>query len=140
MTVTRFQNYVFPFIQYEIGDICMFSSEKYLCGLDSYAITDIKGRNDDYVIAPKGAQIIRFAYIFKQTSSTKECQAVQNVLNKTIIQIVKRIDYNISNENSIRQVVKEWISPTICVDFEYVDEIPRMKSGKFKTVVSNLKK
>ena len=57
-----------------------------------------------------------------------------------MIRIVKRSDYKFSNENSIRKAIKEWISPSIGVDFEYVDEIPRTKSGKFKAVVSNIKR
>lgn len=140
MIATGFQNFAMPFIRYEIGDIGTFSSEKCTCGINSQVITDIEGRNGDYVITPEGAHIMRFGYIFKQTSSIKECQVVQNEMGKIIIRIVKRDDYNIANENSIRQAVKEWISPTIGVDFEYVDEIPRTKSGKFKAVVSNLSK
>ena len=140
MIATGFQNFAMPFIRYEIGDIGTFSSERCSCGINSQVITDIEGRNGDYVITPEGAHVMRFGYIFKQTSSIKECQVVQNELDKIIIRIVKRDDYSIANENSIRQAVKEWISPTIGVDFEYVDEIPRTKSGKFKAVVSNLKK
>ena len=140
MIATGFQNFAMPFIRYEIGDIGTFSSERCSCGINSQVITDIEGRNGDYVITPEGAHVMRFGYIFKQTSSIKECQVVQNELDKIVIRIVKRDDYNNSNENLIRQAVKEWISPTIGVDFEYVDEIPRTKSGKFKAVVSNLKK
>lgn len=140
MLATGYQNYAMPFIRYEIGDIGTFSNKKCKCGINSQVILDIEGRNGDYVITPEGAHIMRFGYIFKETSSIKECQIVQNELNKLTVRIVRRSDYKLSNENSIRKAVKEWISPSIGVDFEYVDEIPRTKSGKFKAVVSNIKR
>ena len=140
MLATGFQNFAMPFIRYEIGDIGTFSKEKCSCGINSQVITDIKGRNGDYVITPEGAHIMRFGYIFKETSSIKECQIVQKELGSLVVRIVKRNNYNVSVEANIRNAIKEWISPTIKVFFEYVNEIPRTKSGKFKAVVSELNK
>jgi hypothetical protein len=34
--------------------------------------------------------------------------------------------------------VARWISPTLGVEFEYVDEIPRERNGKFRAVLSHL--
>ena len=139
MVATGFQNFAMPFIRYEIGDTGTFTDKKCDCGLQSQVITDIEGRNGDYVITPEGAHIMRFGYIFKETSSIKECQIVQKELGSLIVRIVKRDNYNKSTEENIREAIKEWISPTIRVNFEYVNEIPRTKSGKFKAVVSELR-
>lgn len=140
MIATGFQNLAMPFIRYEIGDTATFSFDKCDCGLKSQVITDIEGRNGDYVITPEGAHIMRFGYIFKETSSIKECQIVQKELGSIIVRIVKRDNYSLSTEARIRERIKEWISPSILVNFEYVTEIPRTKAGKFKAVVSELNK
>ena len=139
MVATGFQNFAMPFIRYEIGDTGTFSSSNCKCGLNSQVITDIEGRNGDYVITPEGAHIMRFGYIFKETKDIKECQIVQRELGEMIVRIVKRDSYNLRTEENLKKAIKEWISPTIKVSFEYVNEIPRTKSGKFKAVVSELR-
>ena len=140
MLATGFQNFAMPFIRYEIGDIGTFSKEKCSCGINSQVITDIEGRNEDYIITPEGSHIMRMDYIFKGTSSIKECQIVQRELDSIIIRIVKRDNYSMQIENNLKSAIKDMISPTIKVFFEYVNEIPRTKSGKFKAVVSELNK
>ncbi len=128
---TGFQNLGMPFIRYEIGDTATFIS--------SYIISDIEGRNGDFVITPEGAKVMRFGYIFKCTKDIKECQIAQKKEGEMIVRAVLRQGADISGlENDIRAAVKEWISPTIKVLFEYVDAIPRTKAGKFKAVVSEL--
>ena len=140
MLATGFQNFAMPFIRYEIGDIGTFSKEKCSCGINSQVITDIEGRSEDYIITPEGSHIMRMDYIFKGTSSIKECQIVQRELGSIIVRIVKRDNYSIQIENNLKSAIKDMISPTIKVFFEYVNEIPRTKSGKFKAVVSELNK
>lgn len=137
---TGFQNYGMPFIRYEIGDISTFSNKCCSCGINSQILIDIEGRNGDYVITPEGAYIMRFGYIFKETPSIKECQIIQRKLGELTIRIVRRNDYNVKTEEILRIAIKEWISPTIKVNFEYVDEIPRTKAGKFKAVISEIDK
>ena len=140
MLATGFQNFAMPFIRYEIGDIATFSDKECSCGNKSQAIIDIEGRTEDYIITPEGTHIMRLDYIFKDTDSIKECQIVQNKLGSMLVRIIRRENYSEKDELKIRKEIKTMISPTIHVDFEYVNEIPRTKSGKFKAVVSNLKK
>lgn len=128
---TGFQNLGMPFIRYEIGDTATFISNN--------IISDIEGRNGDFVITPEGAKVMRFGYIFKCTREIKECQIAQKKEGEMIVRAILRQGADINGlENDIRAAVKEWISPTIKVLFEYVDAIPRTKAGKFKAVVSEL--
>lgn len=140
LLATGFQNLAMPFIRYSIGDTAIFSKERCECGLKSQVIKDIEGRNEDYIITPEGAHVMRLDYIFKGTSSIRECQIIQKKLGEIIIRIVRRDNYSILVEKNILENIKTFISPTLCVRFEYVNEIERTKSGKFKAVVSELKK
>lgn len=139
MLATGFQNFAMPFIRYKIGDTATFSNHTCKCGLKSQIITDIEGRNEDYILTPEGTHIMRFDYIFKDTTDIKECQIIQKELGSIIIRIVKRNTYCDRTEKNLCRMIKEVISPTIKVYFEYVDEIPRTKVGKFKAVISELK-
>ena len=140
LVATGFTNYAMPFIKYEIGDTATFSEKKCECGLNSQMITEIEGRNGDYVVTPEGAKIMRFDYILKNTNTIKECQIVQRDLGAIVIRIVKRDSYNSKVEESLIKLIREWVSPTIKIKFEYVNEISRTKAGKFKMVISEIGK
>ncbi len=137
---TGFMNYGMPFIRYQNGDTAMFAEEKCACGLNSQVIKDILGRVEDYIITPEGVHIQRFASIFTNANGIKEAQVVQRKLGEIVIRIVRRGSYLANTEKALLTNVAQWISPTIEVKFEYVDEIPRTKAGKFKAVVSELNK
>lgn len=140
LLATGFHNYAMPFIRYEVGDTLTFESEKCECGMHSQVIREINGRTEDYVITPEGTRIMRFDYIFKNTRTIKECQVVQKKLGEVCLRIVKRDNYSTETEKELIKNIRSMISPTMAVTFEYVDEIPRTKAGKFKAVVSELPK
>ena len=128
-----------PFIRYQNGDTAIFSNSNCDCGLNSQVLLNIVGRNGDCVYTPEGVSIRNFWFVFENISEAKECQIVQKELEEIVIRVVKRENYNTSVENKILLNIRQWVSPSIKVKFEYVDEIPRTKAGKFKAVVSELK-
>lgn len=137
---TGFLSKEFPFIRYEVGDVGIWhhDDERCTCGRHSRTLQSIEGRVDDYVITPEGHQVMRFDYLFKDTASVRECQVVQRIPGEVVFRIVKRHDYSSRDEFAIRELVKEYVSPTIDVKFEYVPELPRTQTGKLKAVVSTL--
>lgn len=135
---TGFTNYAMPFIRYKNGDTAVFSNQKCSCGLQSQVVDSIEGRTEDYIVTPEGNKIQRLDYVFKDILSLKECQVVQQRLGEIIIKIVRRDGYSIKDEETLRNNVIQWVSPTIKMRFEYVDSIPRSQSGKFRAVVSEL--
>lgn len=137
---TGFSDYGFPFIRYEVGDTALWTPEDFQCecGRNSKAIFHVEGRSEDYVLTPEGMRVMRFDYLFKDTESIREAQVVQREEGAIVIRVVRRGTYSRSVENRIRDAVRRWISPTLKVYFEYVDEIPRSRSGKFRAVVSEL--
>jgi hypothetical protein len=54
------------------------------------------------------------------------------------IRIVRRPEYSSGDEQHLRKEVQRVISKTLVVDFEYVEEIERTATGKFRAVVSLL--
>lgn len=140
IVATGFADYAFPFVRYEVGDTAVWAPKEYQCpcGRKSRVLTNIEGRNEDYVITPEGMRVMRFDYLFKDTETIKEAQVIQREEGAIVIRVVRRETYSRSVEDSIREQVENWISPRLKVYFEYVDEIPRSKSGKFRAVVSEL--
>jgi phenylacetate-CoA ligase len=137
---TGFANPDFPFIRYDTGDTGTWETSELRCscGNQSRALAGVEGRTEDYVITPEGARIMRFDYVFKDTVNVKEAQVVQERLGAIKMRIVKRAEYGILDERFIASEIKRWISPRLEINFEYVDEIERENSGKFKAVKSRL--
>jgi phenylacetate-CoA ligase len=130
----------FPFLRYEVGDTAVWAppGERCACGRHSAVIDRIEGRMDDYVVTPEGGRIMRFDYLFKDTPMVRESQVVQDRPGAITLRLVRRPGYGTGEEAYLRGEVARWISPLLDVEFEYVDEIPREASGKFRAVLSRL--
>ncbi len=141
MVCTGFACPEFPFLRYEVGDSAVWSrdDDPCPCGRRSRAIERVEGRMDDYVVTPEGMRVMRFDYLFKDTHEVRECQVVQERLGELVLRVVRRPGYASSDEAVIVGEVRRWISPTIEVRFDYVDEIPREAAGKFRAVKSYLR-
>lgn len=137
---TGFASPEFPFIRYSIGDTGSWADPRKSCpcGRESTVLVGIDGRKDDYVVTPEGRRIMRFDYVFKETSNVRESQVIQEKLGEIKIVIVKRPSYGTKDEEFIRHEIHKWISPRLNVVFSYVTEISRGSNGKFRAVKSLL--
>jgi phenylacetate-CoA ligase len=135
---TGFANPAFPFIRYDTGDIGIWAdpAKACPCGRQSRVLTSIEGRNDDYVVTPEGNRIMRFDYIFKDTTNVRESQIVQQKPGEIMVRVVRRPSYTARDEEYITKQVHHWISSRLGVRFEYVEGIERESNGKFKAVMS----
>jgi phenylacetate-CoA ligase len=140
IVATGFACDVFPFIRYKVGDTATWQEHSTCeCGRHSAVLSRIDGRSDDYVVTPEGAQIARLDYLFKDAVNVKEAQIVQEKLGEIRILVVRRDKYATKDESQIRRDVRTWLSPSLELKFEYVDEIPRESNGKFRAVLSRMK-
>jgi phenylacetate-CoA ligase len=132
----------FPFIRYEVGDAGVWEPGGHLCpcGRQHRILARIEGREDDYVLTPEGGRVMRFDYVFKDTHNVRECQVVQERLGEVVLKVVRRPGYSAADERFIVSEMHRWISPTLQVRFDYVDEIPRDRTGKFRAVRSLLRR
>jgi phenylacetate-CoA ligase len=137
---TGFTNLAMPFIRYEVGDTATWKDQRCKCGRESKIITSVNGRNEDFVLTPEGNKILRFDYVFKDTKSIIESQIIQEKLGEIIMKIVPRKEYDKNKtEAFLKKQVKEKISNTLIVKFDYVNQIEKEETGKYRAVKSYLK-
>ncbi|EGA69204.1 Coenzyme F390 synthetase-like protein [Vibrio sinaloensis DSM 21326] len=138
---TSFYNEVMPLIRYDTGDIATFapSGFKCPCGRESRVIYSVDGRSDDYVILNDGRKIMRFDYLFKDTYEVFEAQVIQEELGSITVKAVKSTKFNKQTfEAKVRKSSSDYICKDLKVKFDYVNQIERTGSGKFKAVVNRL--
>lgn len=129
----------YPFLRYKIGDIVEISDEKCTCGRVFKTITSLDGRKGSTVI--NGDNKISNStcnhYVTKSSfiDVIKNYQIVQNDYSSIIIKIVKT-DH--TRDFSDFENLMKTLFDKLEVSFEYLDEIPKQKSGKHIDVINNI--
>jgi len=139
MVFTGLINDSMPLIRYKIGDTAISSAEKCACGSSFPVLQSIMGRKDDYIIGKDGRKVGRLDPIFKGAKGIQECQVVQKSHNKIIMFVVKSSNYEQGSMNKVVSELKKRVGDTVVVDVQFVTSIPRTKSGKFRSVISEVK-
>ena len=133
LVITDYFNKAFPMIRYENGDLVAIKHMK-----DGKAyITKIQGRITDALYATNGTMVDFFHAIsfLEPCQDIKQFQLVQNDIKefKWILNTTNR-----SYEQMIIEECKKLFGNDSNWRFEYVDEIPRLRSGKYRMTVCNI--
>lgn len=138
VVMTGFLNPVMPLIRYAVGDTAIWEPDDFRCscGRHSRSIRYIEGRADDYVITPEGRRLKRLDYLFTESQNVLEGQVIQEELGSIRVVIVPRPEYTAADEAMVRKKIADWISPSLRVQVDYVDRVPREPNGKFRAVKS----
>jgi len=136
---TQLKNTKFPLIRYDTGDLVVYNpEEKCKCGRKSRIISEIIGRNEDFLILNDGRRIGRLDHIFKDSFAVVESQFIQHEKGKSKLLIVKSKEYKQSDEDNIKDNINEKLGFDFNVEIKYVDTIQKSKNGKLKQVVNKI--
>jgi phenylacetate-CoA ligase len=141
IVVTHLATRDFPFIRYRTGDVGTLSDETCACGRGLPLLKEIQGRTTDFVVAEDGTVLhgLALIYILRDLPGIESFKITQHDLQHVTVQIVADFAaYEKSSEQAIEQVFKKRLGAGLSVDFEYVAEIAKEKSGKFRYVISHV--
>ena len=79
-----------------------------------------------------------FDYLFKETSTIKEAQVVQQEIDKITIRYIPRENFQVYELEKIKKIISTYIIKLLEINFDEVKTIERTKNGKFKAVVSEI--
>lgn len=137
LVCTGLLNNAMPLIRYRIGDYVKTSNVEPV-GPHWLFLDSIEGRMDDVIITPEGNKIGRLDPAFKGISCIKNAQIIQEHLDQIVVNVVKFQNYDDVSENELRHELQLRLGPSMKICFNYLDEIPTQKNGKFKSVISLL--
>ncbi|WP_420322297.1 CoF synthetase [Flagellimonas sp.] len=134
IVITDLFNYCMPMIRYDTGDlgimdICenRFSSAPVL--------TQIEGRKMDVLFDSSGNRISPYlAYEFEHFPQLKQFQVIQE--GKKDYKVLLNIEGIFHKEEKAKTLLKKYLGDEANIYFEYVDEIPRLSSGKRKLTLN----
>lgn len=133
LVITDYFNKAFPLIRYENGDLVAM---KHMEDGKVY-ITKIQGRITDALYATNGTMVDFFHAIsfLEPCQDIKQFQLVQN--DFTEFKWILNTE-NHSYEEMILRECKKLFGEDSNWTFEYVNEIPRLRSGKYRMTVCNI--
>lgn len=133
---TNLFNSAMPLIRYDIGDRAVL--KEYYTGT-SYAqsLSSISGRADDVITTSEGVKVGRLDPVLKGLKGIKEAQIVQHSFELIEIRLVL-FDVVTINEERLISLLKERVGDEFDVKISYMESLPRDKSGKFRSVISNI--
>jgi phenylacetate-CoA ligase len=139
IVVTNLNNYGFPFIRYQLKDTVQRSGAECSCGRKSPLMECVHGRTVDLFHTTDGRVIWGDLEpsVF-QVEGIRQCQVVQRALDLLLIRVVKDETFGEPQKQKIVRVVKKIMGENTRVEFEFPDQLPQLKSGKFRYAYSEL--
>ena len=139
--VTSFSTRGTPLIRYRIGDRIKLGPEgdRCPCGSSMPLVEHIDGRSNDYILSREKGRV----NLGNLSNCTKEApgiicfQVIQEVEDSVKVKLVKGRDYREQDAVNFRNALRARLGSSIEIEIDYVCDIPREKSGKFR-IVKNL--
>ena len=139
--VTSFSTRGTPLIRYRIGDRIRLAREDEHCACGSHfpLVDYIDGRSSDFIWSPENGKV----NLGNISNCTKDApgiicfQIVQQEENIVEVKLVKGREFTQQDGESFLRALEARLGKAMVIRIEYVDEIAREKSGKFR-IVKNL--
>lgn len=140
IVATGLLNYAQPLIRYKTGDLGIMSYEKCACGREMPILVELVGRLEDTIIAPDGSETVRFHGIFVGLPHIREGQVIQESLTHICLRLVVTPDFNDDDRAILTKRFADRLGAEVQISLEFVDQIERTERGKFRAVISKVKR
>jgi len=140
IVVTNLNNYGMPFIRYSIEDMGAWSTTDLCpCGREMPLMDLVQGRRIDMFKTRDGRSVWGgFASPLFGMKGVKQFQLVQKSLDLVVARIVKDGELDPARLAEIERTVHIALGDHVKVEFEFLDEIPVLDSGKYRYAISEL--
>ncbi len=137
--ITYLRNYAMPFIRYDTGDLGVFMpEEECACGRKTRRLARVIGRQSDIITTASGRQIHGewFTHLMYGLEGIRQFQLIQETRFQYRLVLVADWHTASRHENMLREKILNAVGPESIVNFEYVQHIYPMPSGKHRFTVS----
>lgn len=140
---TDLYNFDMPFIRYQIGDLGIPSENGCPCGSPLPMMRFFAGRETDVFVTPDGGFVPGVSLcdrIIEDCRGIEQLQFVQNKVDELVVKIVKGRDYSASDMAQLDSRLDNYFHGKLTIVKDFVDDIPKEKSGKTRFCISNVDK
>ena len=136
VVITDLFNYAMPMIRYDTGDLAV-RKQTSDCGWNTICLERIEGRKADITYTAEGEPISpsTWGVLFWEFPDIKQYQIIQESRTEYVIRM--NVEKDRYDEAKLYTLVKNVVGD-VKIQFEYVDEIPVLSSGKFKRSICKI--
>ena len=139
IVVTDLCNFAMPFIRYRIGDRGRMLTGNCTCGRNALGRIALEGRRFDIIRSSNGNAVggTFWTLLFRHRPGIQSFQVIQDNINHIRVDYVPESKSSLSNQDELyfREQILEKLKG-IEVDFNAVEEIPVLESGKMRLTIS----
>src|SRR5574341_1097383 len=144
VVITDLLNRGMPFIRYKIGDQGAWEEKECPCGSKLPLLKNLVGRDTDFLVTPEGGVISGVAIMALLTqygarTGIAQMQIIQEAPQELFLKVVKGPKFSSADILHLKTTLHKLFGSQARIEFEFVSEIPKEKSGKFRYTVSQLK-
>lgn len=134
---TNFSNPATPLIRYVVADEACLAEERCPCGRPGRLLRNVDGRQEDYVVLANGSRLGRLDHIFKDLTSVREAQIVQEQPGAIRLRVVKGRGFQAADEARLLSEARLRLGDTR-IDLEYATDLERSATGKLRLVINRM--
>ena len=140
IVVTDLYSQEAPFIRYITGDVGVVSDRRCPCGRALPLFDRIDGRSNDVILTPDGRimNALGVVYPLRELAGIEQFRICQKELDRFHIQLVTNGDFHPESENILLRKWEQLMNCPLHVTFEYLSDLSRENTGKFRHVISEL--
>lgn len=130
VVVTDLYSHAMPLIRYKTGDLAVLGKDTCECGLNTPYLEKLLGRQLEVIYAPDGSKVGSMAINgrMRDIEGVRQFQFIQTGKSEYTLNIVKLKE--MIDEMKITKKYKEILGQEANIIFNYVDDIPPLRSGK----------
>jgi len=142
IVVTELNNKAMPLIRYDLGDSVTLTNQACECGRELPIIGQIAGRTYDIIYNEEGQPFPGQFFTYISSSLVHHglrlsgFQVIQLALDHLLVRLVTDETDRQRLENYIRETIRAGYGGNVRIEFVYVREIEREKSGKIRITKS----
>jgi len=139
IVITDLSSYEMPLIRYEIGDMGKYTDKRCSCGVNLPLMEIVEGRKEDF-IRTSGGKLVHAAYLCYtlKDEAVHEFKMYQKEIDLFFVQIVKSQSFDGLSQQKLETKLRTVLGDAVRFHFEYLERIPREKSGKLRYFVSEV--
>jgi phenylacetate-CoA ligase len=138
VVVTDLDNFAFPFLRYDIGDLAVATDRVCDCGRGLPLLAQVEGRVWDVIIAANGNRLVGTFWLVSGVKGIKQFQVLQEKAGELVIKVVPESAFNEEEKHKLLKNVAANCGPEMSAEVRRVDEIPQTESGKHRYVISRI--
>lgn len=132
--VTNLNNYGMPFIRYNLADVIAWHPDNSCsCGRKHPMLSVVEGRHNDMFKTRTGRTVWGgITNPLWDVENVKQFQFIQKNYDLVVVRIVKEGELSSDTLNRVQKAVQAALDEGVEVRFEFPNEIPTEKSGKYR--------